>query len=84
MHYGFKSTPTWTMRGRPQSKSKLIQLPIQRIPGLQTMQSKSHCIIREMCQQLLNRGICIKSLSRTLDLAVITPSLTLLMGKRDL
>lgn len=33
MHYGFKSTPTWTMRGRPQSISIFYVASDSRNPG---------------------------------------------------
>lgn len=83
MHYSFKSTPTWTMKGRPQSIYHLTQHLNLKIQGLLTMLYANLSITPAMFLQSLSKEIYINNLSPTQD-----PGLTILnplrrKAKRD-
>ena len=83
MHYGFKSTPTWTLRGRPQSIYPITQHLSLKIQGLPTMLYESLCIIQAMFLQSPNQETYINNLILTQDQEHIILKLSQPMGRKD-
>lgn len=83
MHYSFKSTPTWTMKGRPQSNYSLIQLLLMAIQALLIIMLKSHCIDPALYQLSLNQETYLKTFNLSQVRAVINQNLTLQMDLSD-
>lgn len=67
MHYSFKSTPTWTMKGRPQSIYHLTQHLNPKIQGLLTTLYENLSTTPAMFLQSLSKEICINNFNPTQD-----------------
>ena len=79
MHYSFKSTPTWSLKGRPESKNTFTQQLLLKINhplnlGLLIIKLKSHFLKLQQLQLLDNKEIYINHLSQIQDLDPTKPN----------